>query len=95
MQKPEIEQRVRTAIGQLFGPAASEIAAETPLFDFKTERRKGTDLARIEGTMPDLDSLDQVELVMFVEDEFDIELPESVSHPLRTIAQFVDAIFEA
>lgn len=38
------------------------------------------------------DSLDTVELVMALEEEFDIEIPDEVAEKIRTIQQAVDHI---
>ena len=38
------------------------------------------------------DSLDQVEIVIFIEDEFGIEIDDEVAWKLNTVQQFVDAV---
>ncbi|NMC19557.1 MAG: acyl carrier protein [Thermogutta sp.] len=41
------------------------------------------------------DSLDQAELVMALEDEFDISIPEEVASQIQTVGQAIDHIQEA
>ncbi len=38
----------------------------------------------------DADSLDAVEIIMTIEDEFDVEIPDDIAEKLQTIAQIVD-----
>jgi acyl carrier protein len=38
------------------------------------------------------DSLDQVELVMELEDEFDLEIPEEEAEKIQTVGQAIDFI---
>lgn len=38
----------------------------------------------------DADSLDAVEIIMTIEDEFDVEIPDDMAEKLQTIAQIVD-----
>lgn len=38
----------------------------------------------------DIDSLDQIELVMAIEDEFEIEIPDEVSEKWVTVQHIVD-----
>lgn len=40
----------------------------------------------------DADSLDAVELIMAVEEEFDIEIPDKVADELRSVGETVDYI---
>lgn len=40
----------------------------------------------------DADSLEAVELIMAIEDEFDIEIPDEVSTTISTVQQIVDYI---
>ncbi|GIW89889.1 MAG: acyl carrier protein [Pirellulaceae bacterium] len=40
------------------------------------------------------DSLDQVELVMELEDEFDLEIPEEEAEKIQTVGQAIDFIEE-
>ena len=41
------------------------------------------------------DSLDQVELIMAVEDEFGIEVPDEVAQEIRTVGDIVRVLEEA
>lgn len=41
-----------------------------------------------------LDSLDTVEALVALEEEFDLEIPDKVSDEIKTVAQAVDYIFE-
>lgn len=36
------------------------------------------------------DSLDAVEIIMTIEDEFDVEIPDDVAEKLQTVAQIVN-----
>lgn len=38
----------------------------------------------------DADSLDAVEIIMTIEDEFDVEIPDDMAEKLQTIGQIVD-----
>lgn len=38
----------------------------------------------------DADSLDAVEIIMTIEDEFDVEIPDDIAEKLQTIGQIVD-----
>lgn len=38
----------------------------------------------------DADSLDAVEIIMTIEDEFDVEIPDDVAEKLQTLSQIVD-----
>ena len=38
------------------------------------------------------DSLDRIELVMILEEEFDLEIPDEEAEPLRTVQQIVDYV---
>lgn len=38
----------------------------------------------------DADSLDAVEIIMTIEDEFDVEIPDDIAEKLQTISQIVD-----
>jgi acyl carrier protein len=40
----------------------------------------------------DADSLDAVEIIMSIEDEFDIEIPDEIAERLQTVGQIVDYI---
>lgn len=40
----------------------------------------------------DADSLDAVELIMSIEDEFDIEIPDHLAEQFQTVGQIVDYI---
>lgn len=40
----------------------------------------------------DADSLDAVELIMSIEDEFDIEIPDEVALSIKTVKDIVDYI---
>ena len=40
------------------------------------------------------DSLDTVELVMGLEDEFDVEIPDDAAEGIRTVGQAVDYILD-
>ncbi len=46
---------------------------------------------RIKGDLA-LDSLDVVELVMAIEDEFDISMPDEILERIKTVGQLVDEI---
>ena len=39
-----------------------------------------------------LDSLDSVELIMALEDEFDVEIPDSDAENIKTVGQAVDFV---
>lgn len=41
-----------------------------------------------------LDSLDTVEALVALEEEFDIEIPDKISDEIKTVGQAVDYIFE-
>lgn len=41
------------------------------------------------------DSLDTVELVMALEEEFDVEIPDSVAEEIDTVQKAVDHIYES
>lgn len=36
------------------------------------------------------DSLDAVEIIMAIEDEFDVEIPDDMAEKLQTVAQIID-----
>lgn len=38
----------------------------------------------------DADSLDAVEIIMTIEDEFDVEIPDDIAEKLQTLSQIVD-----
>lgn len=38
----------------------------------------------------DADSLDAVEIIMTIEDEFDVEIPDDMAEKLQTIGQIID-----
>lgn len=38
----------------------------------------------------DADSLDAVEIIMTIEDEFDVEIPDDMAEKLQTISQIID-----
>lgn len=38
----------------------------------------------------DADSLDAVEIIMTIEDEFDVEIPDDIVEKLQTVGQIVD-----
>lgn len=38
----------------------------------------------------DADSLDAVEIIMTIEDEFDVEIPDDIAEKLQTIGQIID-----
>lgn len=48
------------------------------------------------SSFPDLgaDSLDAVELIMALEDEFNIEIPDTESQKIKTVQMAVDAVKE-
>lgn len=43
----------------------------------------------------DADSLDAVEIIMTIEDEFDVEIPDDTAEQLKTISQIVDYLEKA
>lgn len=43
----------------------------------------------------DADSLDAVEIIMTIEDEFDVEIPDDMAEQLKTISQIVDYLEKA
>ncbi len=43
----------------------------------------------------DADSLDAVEIIMTIEDEFDVEIPDDTAEKLKTISQIVDYLEKA
>lgn len=53
-----------------------------------------TDLKPTDSLQDDLggDSLDQVEIVMALEDEFDIEIPDAAGEAMKTVQQAIDYI---
>ena len=72
-----IENRVKHVIAYQLGFGAS---AE----DLKPESRFIEDLGA--------DSLDEVELVMALEDEFEIEIPDTEAEKVKTVQQAIDYI---
>ncbi len=54
---------------------------------------KDTDLITLNTNIHedlDADSLDAVEIIMTIEDEFDVEIPDDIAEKLQTIGQIVD-----
>ncbi|RQD69701.1 MAG: acyl carrier protein [Tindallia sp. MSAO_Bac2] len=42
----------------------------------------------------DADSLDAVEIIMAIEDEFDIEIPDEMAESIKTIGEIIDFVEE-
>ncbi len=42
----------------------------------------------------DADSLDAVEIIMAIEDEFDIEIPDEIAESIKTIGDIIDHVEE-
>lgn len=75
-----IEDGLRRIVETRFGTAYRDFDLEADLFDFERKTSKA------------LDSLDHVEFVMHIEDEFRIEILDHEAEALLTISQFIDLI---
>ena len=52
------------------------------------------DAVTLEANLKEADSLDAVELIMAVEEEFDIEIPDDKAAEIKTVQDIVDYIKE-
>ena len=87
------QQPVRTFAASTFldsGEVGERIAAVIKNFD-KVDANKVTDTAKFTDDLG-LDSLDAVEVVMAIEDEFAIEIPDAEADKILSVADAVEYI---
>ncbi|MFN9992598.1 MAG: acyl carrier protein [Phycisphaerales bacterium] len=74
----------------------TEQEIEAKVFDIIADRMgvKREDIKRTDNFTDDLnaDSLDQVELVMELEQEFDVEIPDEQAEKIKTVADAINLI---
>ncbi len=75
MERTDIEQRVREALGEQLGLGMDVV----------------TPAARFEEDL-DADSLDLVEVVLRLEETFDVKIPEGEMQEVETVSQAVDLV---
>jgi len=82
MTREEIHKKICQIVFEQLKSSGSEIIC--CLDDIKTESRFMTDLGA--------DSLDVVEIVTSVEEEFDLQIPDDLLEQIKTVEQAVDYI---
>ncbi len=75
-------------------PTAEEIETKVVAIVSEQMNVEGTEIRRETSFVNDLnaDSLDTVELVMELEDEFDMNIPDDEAEKLQTVGQAIDFI---
>lgn len=89
MKKDEAIAAVRAALTHCFGSETEGVGIDEPLF------HPAAKPTVFESRLEPLDSLDRVELMMQLEDDLDIEIPDADAADLNTINQISDHLVVA
>lgn len=88
---PTLNEHDTTALDALmrehFGPAIDDASETEPLWTAPSELTQGVSPSLRGGGMLQFDSLDKVEFMMAVEDEFDVTLPDVIASLITNKAE--------
>lgn len=96
MSEPTTRERIRKLMEEHFGPATTQGLADSDKPWKEAAERAAARRAAGEsnaGVTGELDSLDKVEFIMALEEEFDVEIPDSWAAMMESIddmASFID-----